>query len=225
MLCLRGLVPFQSECASYCVCVAWFHSRVSTLVTVCVWPGSIPEWVRYIVTVCVAWFRSKYNMKSGSILGGCDQILVHNYYNNLFMCFFVFCFVQHLNGETPTSFSEMSCDACMKSHDFLSAYQLRTNPVTITKEENGAAVSVTDTPPTTTCEASTSSAETKSDSFKTDDKDGSSVNVCELVRRQRLLSNCEGGDRKREAGFFEENWRSQLCTCDLCMVSVVLSGL
>ncbi|XP_064403626.1 putative E3 ubiquitin-protein ligase UBR7 [Halichondria panicea] len=124
---------------------------------------------------------------------------------------------RHLTGETPTSFSEMSCDTCMKSHDFLSTYQLRTNPVTITKEENGAAVNVTDTPPTTTCETGTSSAaETKSDSFKSDDKDGTGINVCELVRRRRLLSNCEGGDRKTEAGFFEENWRSQLCTCDSC---------
>ena len=137
------------------------------------------------------------------------------------MCFLCFA-TQHLTGETPTSFSEMSCDTCMKSHDFLSTYQLRTNPVTITKEENGAAVNVTDTPPTTTCETGTSSAaETKSDSFKSDDKDGTGINVCELVRRRRLLSNCEGGDRKTEAGFFEENWRSQLCTCDSCKVSVV----
>ena len=52
--------------------------------------------------------------------------------------------------------------------------------------------------------------------------------ACELVRRRVLLGNCEGGDSggacgsgdgvRRQAGFFEEGWRSKLCSCPSCKV-------
>lgn len=115
---------------------------------------------------------------------------------------------QHLAGEAITSFSEMSCDACMKSHDFLSAYKLQTNPVTLVKEDNDAEVSVADTPPSGAPPAAGGSVVA-----------GSGKSVCELARRRRLLGDCV--DSKRTAGFFEENWRSTLCTCSDCKVSTV----
>lgn len=85
----------------------------------------------------------------------------------------------------------------------------------LTKEVTGAEVNVTDTPPDTSgASLATNGSIVTGDS---DNKVGGVV--CELARRQRLLGNCVGAESKGEAGFFEENWRSTLCTCSACKVS------
>lgn len=93
------------------------------------------------------------------------------------------------------------------------------------KAENGETVNVIDTHSS----GDTSNGPSTQENLNSRDKDDLKIDSkedtsCELIRRQGLLSNCEGGgicednDRETEAGFFEENWRVQLCTCDSCKV-------
>ena len=134
----------------------------------------------------------------------------------MFLC----TYLQHLTGEPPKDFSEMACDSCMKSHDFLSVYQLRTQPIKMLKEDTGASVTVTDSPGNN--EAVPTSKHNPEDMQKQEnqvDKNRTDDNSCELARRQLLLGSCGSGNRKeRGAGFFEENWRAQLCLCQSCKV-------
>ena len=124
----------------------------------------------------------------------------------------------------------MACDSCMKSHDFLSVYQLRTQPVKMLKEDTATIVTVTDSPgkedklTTTDC-----TTDGKAGTQATDDevdKNGTDENLCGLARRRLLLGNCGSGEacdsKQQGAGFFEENWRTQLCGCDSCKVRVMI---
>ena len=121
----------------------------------------------------------------------------------------------------------------MKSHDFLHLYKLQSNPIKITKEaaedvhssNNSAEVNVTE--PESKNGVSTLEADVTATS--TTDSAGQS---CELERRRSLFSCCSEATPGKEAvtkstgaGFFGENWRSQLCCCDSCKQLYTTSSL
>ena len=125
----------------------------------------------------------------------------------------------------------------MTSHDFLMTYQLRTTPMRMVEVESEDGVDVTGStsPNRSSTSDKTDNQDSKLDGVPVDTQtkdtkcvpDQLSVS-CKLVRRRVLLSNCEVGDFggacgsgdgvKRQAGFFEEGWRSKLCTCVSCKV-------
>ena len=122
--------------------------------------------------------------------------------------FHVTLLLQHLKGKTPSSYSEMACDACMKSHDFLRMYQQRVQPVRVVKGEGRGGEDITIESPS----PEKASPEKASTSAVSSCKEGG----CELERRRGrlvMMGGCEDG-----AGYFDDNWREQLCRCSKCMV-------
>ena len=127
----------------------------------------------------------------------------------------------------PSSYEEMACDACMRSHDFLRAYQLRTQPVMVRGEEGGGSVNVisdeqpqtkNDGPNEKKAEGSGEAGGGESDSQGGGEKittveGGRGRGVCELARRRSM------GQEGVGAGFFAGGWRAQLCQCTACVVS------
>ena len=126
----------------------------------------------------------------------------------------------------------MSCDSCMKSHDFLHFYKLQSCPIKITKEadedvHNSSEVNVTQ--PESRNGVSTSEGEVDTTASSST---ASAEQSCELERRRSLLSRCSevtpGKATITEstvAGFFAESWRSQLCCCDSCKQLYTRSSL
>lgn len=121
---------------------------------------------------------------------------------------------RHLKGKTPSSYSEMACDACMKSHDFLRMYQQRVQPVRVVKGEGRGGEDITIESPS----PEKASPEKASTSAVSSCKEGG----CELERRRGrlvMMGGCEDG-----AGYFDDNWREQLCRCSKCMELYSLQG-
>ena len=111
----------------------------------------------------------------------------------------------------PDSYEEMSCDSCMKSHDFLHLYKQRSNPVVVSKEATTDSstpqptpteVNVTESEPrnengesknatseSKNGESNTLSLETATTSTApSTDNDTNKKHKCELERRKTLLS-------------------------------------
>lgn len=129
--------------------------------------------------------------------------------------------IQHLQGEAPPSYEEMVCDICMESCDFLRLYQQWTTPTKVAKETEAGS---NDTPPLDITESGSSlgnetNSKPDSQSEVLSSTSGSSVAVaCELARRREGALN--QATPSRGAGYFDKNWRSQLCRCSVCKVSV-----
>lgn len=141
----------------------------------------------------------------------------------------------------PDSYEEMSCDACMKSHDFLHLYKQRSNPVKISKEHCNSSSKLTN--PTESQPTEVDMLESKSrneESNKSTPETAANVapstdSVCGLSRRRSLLLSCseaaasgeaaDSSDSSGAAGFFGEGWRGQLCRCDDCRQLYAKSGV
>ena len=129
----------------------------------------------------------------------------------------------------------MVCDACMKTCDFLRAYQLHSQPVRVGRDEEGGSDSVNVTSEagrTETVSGSEGGVNRLSEggsavgSRKEDEQEGVGSREergCELVRRRAVLGGWEGV--VTGAGYFDEQWRTQLCRCASCKVSGTLEGI
>ena len=144
----------------------------------------------------------------------------------------------------------MSCDACMKSHDFLHLYKQRGCPIKVSKETTAGSnttqphpteVNVTESEPKNeNGESNNETSEFKNGDSKTstlETEDSGVVDkkqLCEIERRKAMLSTTYGeapsseaaiSDPTAGAGFFGEGWRAQLCRCDSCMELYASSGV
>ena len=143
----------------------------------------------------------------------------------------------------------MSCDACMKSHDFLHLYKQRGCPIKVSKEATANSnttqphpteVNVTESEPKnengeSKNETSESkNGESKTLTLETEDSGVDKKQLCEIERRKAMLSttyseapSSEGAisDRAAGAGFFGEGWRVQLCRCVSCTELYASSGV
>ena len=103
------------------------------------------------------------------------------------------------------------CGSCMGSCDFLWHYQLHTAPMRVDGSSDTSSVEVT-------------KERRDGNGIDTDTSTGTSTSIgaggsCELARRKAVLNQtASSSDRKVAAGFLDNNWRSQLCTCSVCMV-------
>lgn len=110
----------------------------------------------------------------------------------------------------------MACDTCMESHDFLYSYQLHTTPTQVTSTNiTPSPVEVSDVSNSGTGMEKTDITGSNSSS-KTNGSDTTSC--CELSRRKALVDQSVVG-KQRAAGYFDEDWRSQLCSCPTCKVT------
>ena len=147
-----------------------------------------------------------------------------------------------MGGDVPDSYAEMSCDSCMKSHDFLHFYKQCTNPIKVSKEacEDESSSQTTESKSadlnvTETDSRNGESKKTTSDSIPTTDSAASNTQAssnggpsCELERRRSLLPSCSevtSNNGSPGAGFFDESWRSRLCHCDGCKQLYCSSGV
>ena len=153
----------------------------------------------------------------------------------------------------PDSYEEMSCDSCMKSHDFLHLYKQQSSPIRVTKEATNDSntaqlhLDVTESEPRNeNGESKNETSESKNGESKTltletattsttppTDSGVDKKHQCELERRKTMLSttfseapSSEGaiGD-SAGPGFFGEGWRSQLCRCASCLELYASSGV
>lgn len=142
----------------------------------------------------------------------------------------------------------MVCDCCMASHDFLKSYKLWL-PVKVGGGEEGSGEEVVDVTTSeersskqakkdtsTVADPTTMGSDTGSESMtsatgseSTAAEDGGSTvggrevktdQVCELARRRKVSLGVTGNNGG--AGYFTATWRSQLCRCPQCIVSINL---
>lgn len=131
----------------------------------------------------------------------------------------------------------MVCDCCMASRDFLKSYKL-CSPVKVEGGEEGSGEEVVDVTtseersskethkdPSTATEHTAVSSDTGAES--TAAEDGGSTGevktdqVCELAQRRKVSLGVTGSDGG--SGYFTATWRSQLCRCPQCIVSMINS--
>lgn len=199
---VSGLVPLQSKSQN------WFHSFFC----------SIPELMFILFTT------------------SCYCIM-----------FWLLWFLQHLRTEAPPTYEEMSCDSCMQSHDFLHAYKLHTVATKLEKEDGpsteehlevGGIGEKNPNNPSSCCTSKEMKCGCRSDdSTKPKSGTGTELSVgCELARRRKVLAAASSSAKSRGdmvgmqpqvgrvegAGFFQSDWRQQLCRCPACMVRVTL---
>ena len=124
----------------------------------------------------------------------------------------------------------------MKSHDFLYYYCLHTTPTPVTMETKPSSA---ESPLEVTNVSETSTKVEQTDTNESDSKTGmenvgtNDSETCSKQENEEGSSSCELSRRKalhlahqsaapssegKGAGYFDKDWRSQLCICSTCKV-------
>lgn len=116
------------------------------------------------------------------------------------------------------------CGSCMESCDFLRLYQQCATPTKVVQEDEAASSNDTSLDVTNGPEPGLGAGNERSKESGSDAEGGSPDTSrggvsCELARRRKTtLNQSTSSSVQRKAGYFDKNWRSQLCRCSTCTV-------
>ena len=113
-------------------------------------------------------------------------------------------FLQHLGNPPPSEFEEMVCDACMQKNSFLRVYEASTQVQVEVDVE--------------TVDTEKQAAKGKEEEEKSPEEEASENKTKEkCVLKDRVSSSVWNSSG---AAYFLQEWRSSLCRCSYCMVSL-----